>query len=185
MITALGFSIIAASTLGRFKAKVGKELHNKVLMADGDMNKADYMSEAAAVAGVLMIAFGFWWGDSVAAGIISLTIIFDGFHNLKQVISDLMDETPSEIGESSPEALPRRVRAAAERLDWVEAAAVRMREQGHVLSGEVFVVPRDRADLSQKCVDASSELAKVDWRIYNLVVMPVTRIESVEPPIIS
>ena len=185
MIAALGLSIIAASTLGRFKSKVGEELHNKVLMADGDMNKADYLSEAAAVVGVLMIGFGFWWGDSAAAGIISLTIIFDGYHNLKQVISDLMDETPSEIGASDPEELPRKVRLAAERLPWVDQAAVRMREQGHVLSGEVFVVPRDDADLSQRCVDASAELARVDWRIYNLVVMPVRRIESFEPPIVS
>jgi cation diffusion facilitator family transporter len=185
MIGALITTILISSTLGHFKHKTGAKLHNKVLAADGDMNKADYMSESAAVLGVLMIGFGWWWGDSVAAAAISLSIIWDGYHNLDQVISDLMDETPSQMGESEPEELPRKVRAAAERIPWVAKAAVRLREQGHVLSGEVFVEPRDDVDLARRCVAAATDLLDVDWRLYNLVVMPVTTIDSVEPPVVG
>jgi divalent metal cation (Fe/Co/Zn/Cd) transporter len=48
MIGALAFSIVAAATIGHFKKPIAEELHNKALLADADMNKADYMSESAA-----------------------------------------------------------------------------------------------------------------------------------------
>jgi cation diffusion facilitator family transporter len=181
MIGALIFSIVCAATIGQLKKPIGEKLHNKALLADADMNKADYMSEGAAVIGLLLVAFGHWWGDSVAAALISSTIIYDGWHNMRQVLGDLMDESPTELGAKRLEGLPTRIKTAAEELHWVETAAVRLRESGHVLNGEVFVVPKTEKDLVARAERASKDLKKLDWRLYNLVVVPVSEIESDAP----
>jgi cation diffusion facilitator family transporter len=181
MIAALTFSIVAAATIGHLKKPIAKKLHNKALLADADMNKADYMSEGAAIVGILLVGFGFWWGDATAAALISTTIIYDGWHNMRQVVGDLMDESPTTIGADELEDLPTRIKLAAERFDWVGDAAVRLRESGHVINGEVFVVPKDDTNLVRRIEKASDELRKLDWRLYSLVIVPVSRIESDAP----
>jgi cation diffusion facilitator family transporter len=181
MLGALTISIVAATIIGQLKKPIAEELHNKALLADADMNKANYLSEGAAVVGLVLVAFGHWWGDGVAAALISSTIIYDGWHNMRQVLGDLMDESPTEMGGKELEDLPRRIKSEAERLDWVEEAAVRLRESGHVLSGEVFVVPKRKSNLVTQIEEASEDLRKLDWRLYTLVVVPVSKIEDDTP----
>ena len=61
--------------LGRAKMKLAQKLHDKVLYADADMNKADWMTAVAAMVGVAGIGIGLWWADSVAALVISASIL--------------------------------------------------------------------------------------------------------------
>ena len=178
MIAALAYSIAVVVLLGIRKRPVAEELHDKALDADADMNKADWMSEGAAIVGILLVGLGYWWGDAAAAGFISLNIVRDGVRNLREVVADLMDETPTELGGVDPEDLPLRLARAAEERDWVAKAAVRLREQGHVLNGDVFVVPRADAVRVEQIEEMSTSLAKLDWRIYNLTVMPVSALED-------
>jgi hypothetical protein len=60
----------------------------------------------------------------------------------------------------------------------VAKAAVRLREHGHVIAGEVFIVPRSEQDLVRRVEETSEALRRVDWRIYSLTVMPVSRLED-------
>jgi cation diffusion facilitator family transporter len=174
MIAALIYCVVVGVLLGVKKRPVAVALKDKALDADADMNRAGWMSEGAAIAGILLVGYGKWWGDAVAAGLISINIIHDGIHSLREVLADLMDETPTKLGGVEKEDLPRRIKRAAEELDWVDKAAVRLREQGHVLNGDVFVVPHaDEVKVAQ-IEDASRTLAQIDWRIYNLTVMPVS-----------
>jgi cation diffusion facilitator family transporter len=182
MIAALAYSITVSVLIGHIKRPVAKKLHDKALDADADMNKADWMSEGAAVVGILLVGMGQWWGDAVAAAFISLNIVRDGFRNLREVLSDLMDETPTKLGGTEPEPLPARIAKAAQQLSWVDKASVRLREQGHVLNGELFVVPNADTVRVSDVEDASRELAKMDWRIYNLTVMPVSDLAPGEMP---
>jgi cation diffusion facilitator family transporter len=182
MVAALTYCVAVGILLGRLKQPVAKNLNDRALAADADMNKAGWMSEGAAILGILLIGYGRWWGDSVAAAFISLNIVRDGWVNLRQVVTDLMDESPTKLGETELESLPRRMRDAAERLPWVEKAAVRLRESGHVIAGEVFVVPRAEDDLVAKVEAASESLCSLDWRIYTLTVMPVSRLDGTEVP---
>jgi divalent metal cation (Fe/Co/Zn/Cd) transporter len=46
MLGALTISIVAATIIGQLKKPIAEELHNKALLADADMNKANYLSEA-------------------------------------------------------------------------------------------------------------------------------------------
>lgn len=194
MIAALAFSMTVAIVVGQLKRPVAETLHDKVLMADADMNRAEWMSEGAAILGIVLIALGFWWGDAAAALVISLDILYDGWHNLRQVIGDLMDESPTKLGAKELEELPRRIKDAAERYDWVERAAVRLREHGHLISGEVFVVPTRNGngngdgtrggdgELVGRIDRASEELRKMDWRLYSLVVIPTGDLDGDWPP---
>jgi cation diffusion facilitator family transporter len=178
MIAALGYCVAIGILLGRLKQPVANKLTDKALAADADMNKAGWMSEGAAIVGIVLIGYGQWWGDATAAAFISLNILRDGWINLRQVVADLMDESPTEMGGMEMENLPAKVRTAAEQLPWVEKAAVRLREQGHVIAGEVFVVPRTEQDLVRRVEEASDLLCRVDWRIYSLTVMPVSGLED-------
>jgi hypothetical protein len=102
---------------------------------------------------------------------------------VRQVIADLMDETPTEMGEHDEhESLPRQIQEAAERMQWVAKAAVRLREHGRVLTGDVYVVPRDQTDLVARLERAAKELRELDWRLHDLNVMPVSSLEGRLPP---
>jgi cation diffusion facilitator family transporter len=186
MIAALTISMVIGMTLGRLKQPVAKTLHSKAVQAEVEMNKAEWMSEGAAILGILLVGFGFWWGDAAAAAFISLEIVRGGWSNVRQVIGDLMDESPTELGGRKLEKLPETMREAAERMDWVARASVRLREHGHMITGDVLVVPhpaatRSAADLVQLSERAAAELAKMDWRLHGLMVMPVSSLDRVVP----
>jgi cation diffusion facilitator family transporter len=178
MIAALIYCVIGSVILGYQKRPVAEELHDKALDSDADMNKAGWMSEGAAIVGILAVGLGYWWGDAVAAGFISLNIVRDGIRNLREVLADLMDESPTKLGGLEIESLPQKIVKAAENLDWVKKASARFREQGHVLNGELFVVPKGNKVKVSDIEDASRELSKLDWRIYTLTVMPVSALDD-------
>jgi divalent metal cation (Fe/Co/Zn/Cd) transporter len=187
MMVALAFSASIGFLLGKLKSPVAERLHSKALQAEAEMNRAEWMSEGAAIVGLLLVAFGFWWGDAAAAAFISVEIVRDGWHNLRQVIGDMMDESPTKLAQRELEPLPGVLRDAARRLPWVEEAAARLREHGHTITGEVFVVPRrdsgvSAATLAEASEQAARELSRLDWRIHGLIVVPVAALEETEPP---
>jgi divalent metal cation (Fe/Co/Zn/Cd) transporter len=182
MVAALAFSAAVGLTIGQLKKPIAQALHDKEFEAESQMNRDEWLSEGAAIVGLVLVGFGHWWADAAAAAFISLGILRDGWHNMRQVIADLMDETPTQLGEHALEELPARLREAAERLPWVARAMVRLREHGRLLTGEVFVVPRDAADLLDRTAEAAAELQALDWRVHDLVVVPVRHIEPHPPP---
>ena len=168
MIAALLYSAIPPFILGRMKHKPARELHDKTLMADSDMNRADWLTAGSGIAGILGIGMGWWWADAVAAGIISLDIVHDGVKNLKRVVADLMDQRPTEVdGETSD--VPGRLREALQGLPWIVECDLRLREEGHVFAGEVFVVVTDTDDMPAKLEEARRVANAVDWRVRDLV----------------
>jgi cation diffusion facilitator family transporter len=174
MIAALAFSMFVGMYCGRIKQPLAEKLHSKAIEAESATNRNEWMSEGAGIVGITLVAFGLWWADAVAAALISLQIIQEGAHNLRQVVGDLMDEAPSMLGKHELEDLPSRIKQRVEALDWVRQAAVRLREHGHVITGEIFIVPREGADLVRRIEQAVEELRAMDWRLHSLVVMPVS-----------
>ena len=176
MIAALTYSMGCGMLVGHLKLPVARKLHDKELEAEAQMNRDEWLSEGVAIIGLLLVGYGFWWGDAVSAAIVAIQIVRDGFHNVRQVVGDLMDEAPSVMSTHDLEDLPDKVQAAAERLDWVARASVRLREHGRAIVGEVFVVPRDSTDLVARLEDAAARLREVDWRLHALSVTPVSRL---------
>lgn len=173
MLPALLWSAIPAVLIGRAKIPLARALHDKVLYADSQMNKADWMTAGAAMLGVIGIGMGLWWADAVAACIISLDITHDGIKNLKAVVGDLMDSVPTLVDHSQIDPLPARLETELRKLPWIEGAKVRMREEGHVYFGEVFAVFTDHRDLTDRIGKTIQAAKDLDWRVHDLVVSPV------------
>jgi divalent metal cation (Fe/Co/Zn/Cd) transporter len=176
MLAALAYTGIPSFFLGRAKLKLAGVIHDKVLFADAEMNRADWMAESAAALGVVGAGFGFWWADPVAAGLVSLDILRDGAINLRAAVTDLMDETPKTTTDQSKlNPLPAELTGYLESFEWVEKAEVRMREEGHVFFGEAFVVPTTTDNLVERIRDLSERAKAFDWRVHDLTIMPVDR----------
>ncbi len=174
MIGALLYSGIPVVILGRIKTKLAAELHDKVLYADAEMNRADWMTAGAAILGILGIGAGLWWADAVAAIFISLDIVHDGYANVRTAIGDLMDRRPMTYDHEKPLDLDDRVGSYVEGLPWVSEAQVRLREQGHILTGQVYVAPRgDVPDLPARIADAMRHIDDMDWRLHEVDVIVV------------
>lgn len=180
MIPAAAYSAFPAMAIGRMKLPLARELHDKVLLADAKMNKADWLTGIAAIAGVIGIAYGLWWADAAAAAIISADILHDGITNVRRAISDLMDTAPTLVEGSGRDPLPARLETEISKLGWVKEAKARLREEGHVYFGEVFVVPQGSVDLPARLDEATHMLAGLDWRLYDLVIVPVESLEEHE-----
>jgi cation diffusion facilitator family transporter len=177
MIGALVYSVIPPFVLGRMKLPLARELHEKALQTDANINKGDWLSGLAGVLGILGIAYGYWWADSVAAGLISFEIIRDGVGDLKNSVAQLMNKRPSDVESRENDPTPDKVQQELERLDWVLKARVRLREDGDVLTGEAFVVPRDESNLLDRLKQASDLATSLDWRLYDINIVAVRSIE--------
>jgi cation diffusion facilitator family transporter len=177
MMAALIYSAVPAVVLGLKKIPLAKKLHDKILFTDAEMNKADWMTAAAAFLGVLGIGFGIWWADSAAASLISIDIIYDGYGNLKTAVLDLMDRIPLTVDHKRADPVFGKLENFFNELDWVEKAELRLREEGHVYFGEVLVIPKNNTlNLIDKIRDAEEKASSINWKIYDLVIMPVKKI---------
>jgi cation diffusion facilitator family transporter len=181
MLGALAYSAVPQVFLGRLKQPLAKELNDKVLFADAEMNRADWMTAGAAMLGVVGIGFGLWWADSVAASVISVNIVHDGYKNLRVAVGDLMDKEPTVVDDARADPLPLWIKNELMLMDWVKDAEVRLREEGHVFVGEAFVVPVDDEDLVNRLERANRHLLDLDWRLHELVIAPVREIHRPEP----
>jgi cation diffusion facilitator family transporter len=179
MIAVLLATMVPALLLGRIKQRIARELHDKVLFADAEMNRADWLTAGAAVLGIIGIGAGLWWADAVAALIIGGDIVRDGVRTTRAAVADLMDEAPSVVGGSHPHPLPHQLLTAVLDHDWVADAWLRLREEGHVFVGELLVVPRPDTDrLIERLEDLGRFAREYNWRVHDLVVAPVSEIES-------
>ncbi|MEU4426743.1 cation diffusion facilitator family transporter [Actinoplanes sp. NPDC024001] len=173
MIAALVATMIPAVLLGRVKQRIARELHDKVLFADAEMNRADWLTAGAAALGVLGIGAGLWWADAVSALIIGGDIVRDGVRTTRGAVADLMDRKPRVVDGSRPHPLPDQLLAAVRDHDWIADAWLRLREEGHVFVGELLVVPRPDTDCLVERLARLEEFARsFDWRMHDLVVAP-------------
>jgi divalent metal cation (Fe/Co/Zn/Cd) transporter len=160
--------------LGRVKIKLAEELHDKVLFADAEMNKADWMTALGSFIGVAGIGIGWWWTDSVAALFISLSILFDGVKNMHSSILDLTDVRATTFDNKKPHPVIEDVEHYLRGLDWVAEAGVRARDEGHVFHVECFVVPKAGREPSvDQLEEARLGCVELDWRLHDVVIIPV------------
>jgi cation diffusion facilitator family transporter len=177
MIATLAVTSIAPVLLGRAKLKLSETLHDKVLYADADMNKADWTTGVAAIAGILGIGIGWWWADSVAALLISLSIVRDGLRNVKGAVAALIDTRARTYDEHEAHPLSDRIDDHLTGLAWVAEARSRVRDEGHVFHVESFVVPVNGSMPSlQELEQARSECVHLDWKVQDMVIVPTAEL---------
>ena len=166
--------------IGHAKMKLARELHDKVLYADADMNKADWMTAVGSIVGVGGIGLGLWWADSAAALFIAGSILWDGIKNTRAAVEDLMDMRAMTFDDAEPHPIVRQVDEYLRSLDWIADAGSRARDQGHVFHIESFVVPRSRRKVSlADLAEAREGCIALDWKVEDIVLIPVTELPRV------
>ena len=180
MIAALLWGLVPPLILGRLKLPVARELHDKILFADAEMNRADWLTAGAAILGIVGIRSGLWWADGLAAIVIGFDIVRDGAKTTKQSVSDLMDARPKSVEGDRDEPVPARVENELRSMDWIGDVRVRMREEGHVFYGDAAVVVTDERNLVGKIEDATERVMALDWRIYDFVITPTKSLEELK-----
>ncbi|MFC8192615.1 cation diffusion facilitator family transporter [Cellulomonas sp. NPDC057328] len=174
MIAALAYTAVPPVLLGRAKLPLARTLHDRVLHADADMNRADWMTAVAGIVGVLGIGVGLWWADSAAALVISSSILKDGVTNVRTAVRALMDARATTVDGSDVHPLVGRVEEHLAAVPWVREGGVRLRDEGHVFHAECFVVPRDGTTPSlQALADLGGSVSALDWKLRDVVVVPV------------
>lgn len=164
MLLALAWSAIPAWFIGRRQARNAWLLHDKVLSADAELRRADWLSASAAGVAVIGIAAGSPWLDPLAGAVIALLVLRSGWRQLVHAAGDLADSAPTHINERI-ESLPERIATRLEALPWVMEAEVRLREEGHLLFGEASILARGDENLRRHIADAVAMVRKMDWRI--------------------
>jgi cation diffusion facilitator family transporter len=179
MITAMVLTAGPPIWLGRVKMKLAEKLHDKVLYADADMNKADWMTALAAAVGVAGIGIGWWWADYAAALVISGSILHDGVRNTRAAVSALMDKRAMTYDDDAPHPLGQQLDTYLRGLPWAETAKSRIRDEGHVFHVESFVVPARGTMPTLDQIEAAREACvAMDWKVQDMVIVPVAELPS-------
>jgi divalent metal cation (Fe/Co/Zn/Cd) transporter len=173
MILALLWSTVPSYFLGKAKLPIAEQLHDKVLYADADTNRADWQMGSATMLSIVGIGLGWWWADATVSLVLSGSIIFDGYKNLKQAVADLMNQTPKTVSRQEDDPIVQQVQSLLRGLDWVRDFRLRMREEGHILYGEAFIIAHDTTDILAKLRQATAEAHRLDWRIKDFVLAVV------------
>ena len=177
MIAALVYSVILPVIFGRLKLRPAHTLHDKILLADALMNKADWLTGVAAIVGILGIGMGWWWADAAAAIVISLDVLHDGFKHTGAAVRDLSDEMPRTLDDSDFDPLITEMLDRVEALDWVEDARLRVTQNGRFLTATVHVATDGDQALAERVEAAERALLALSWRIHDVSIVPRTRIE--------
>ncbi|OAN58911.1 cation transporter [Sphingobium sp. TCM1] len=135
MVAAQLYSVIPPFFIGRKQLPLAEELNDKLLHTDALMNKANWLTGAAGLAGVIGLGLGWWWADALAAAIISVDVINDGFKALRSSTAELVDGFPRALSSAalSDDAEQVRQKLLAE----FPGAAIRLRETGRLIRAEV------------------------------------------------
>ena len=135
MIGALLYSAIPPVILGRMKKPVAESIEDKVLFTDAQTQKADWQTALAGIVGVIGIGLGFWWADAVAALFISLSILKDGWGNIRRSTAELADGAPRELDSQSIDEEAEDVATKLKKA--FPQSHVRIRESGRYMLAEV------------------------------------------------
>jgi cation diffusion facilitator family transporter len=170
MIVVMLYSTIPVMILGRIKHPIAKELFEKNLYTDAVMSKANWLTGVAAIVGIIGIGIGWWWADSVAAIIICIDVLHDGYTNLKEATLDLMNQTPKTVEEKKTDPIFQRIKIEIEKEVWVKEVRVRFRQEGHVYFGEAFIIPVSEDNITDKIEELKKRIIEMNWRIFDVTI---------------
>jgi cobalt-zinc-cadmium efflux system protein len=135
MLAAQAYATIPPLIIGRKELPLARRLRDKLVHTDALMNKANWQTGVAGSLGVAGLGLGYWWADSVAAALISRSIILDGWKALRVATSELVYGVPCELGEARLSDDAKAVAGALRKA--FPKSRVLMRETGRYMRAEV------------------------------------------------
>lgn len=171
MIAVMATTVVPQVFLARAKIPVAKLIHDKPLYACAGMNRANWITNGAGVVGLGLVAYGFWWGDSLAALIISLDVMRDGYGNVVKSLSDVMDRQPVDLETGRRHPIVDEVARVLRALPFVADERTLIREHGRYLFAEIFIEPNDQMPQAVIATRQVREaVMKLDWRLQHAAV---------------
>jgi cobalt-zinc-cadmium efflux system protein len=167
MIAAQIYSIIPPLIIGHLELPLAQRLQDEVLFTDAKMNKANWQTGVAGLAGIMGLGLGFWWADSAAAAFISVGIILDGWKALRIATAELVDGAPRELGSTAPDREAGLLIGKLKKQ--YPKAQIRLRETGRYIHAEVRGVEPDRRQDLRALWPGAPERA---WRLAQLSFVP-------------
>ncbi|HEY0414729.1 MAG TPA: cation transporter [Allosphingosinicella sp.] len=167
MIAAQVYSIVPPLVIGRMELPLSERMQDEVLHTDAKMNKANWQTGAAGIAGIVGLGLGWWWADAAAAAFISLGIIADGWKALRVATAELVDGVPRALGSTRPDPEARQLLRKLQAQ--YPGAEVRLRETGRYIHAEVCGVDPDRRQDLQALWPGEPERS---WRLAQLSFVP-------------
>lgn len=143
MLAAQAYATIPPLIIGRKELPLAQKLRDKLIHTDALMNKANWQTGIAGFLGVTGLGMGWWWADSLAAALISASVIRDGWTALKVATSELIDGVPCALEDTTLSAEAAAVTKAL-RHEFPKARIL-LRETGRYIRAEVVgaVPPKD------------------------------------------
>lgn len=167
MLAAQAYATIPPLIIGHMELPLAKVLKDKLIHTDALMNKANWQTGVAGFIGIALLGFGLWWADSVAAIIISASIIFDGWRALRIATAELVDGVPYELGEDKLARDAEGIEKALRRA--FPGAKIKLRETGRYIRAEV-VGAKPPAGFSIETLDI--EGLECRWRLDSVAFRP-------------
>ena len=168
MIGAQVYAMIPPMIIGRKELPLAEELADKLLHTDALMNKANWLTGAAGIAGIIGLGMGWWWADSLAAAFISFDILNDGIKAIRSSTAELVDGAPRAL--SGPE-IAQDAKALHNLLEQrFPGATIRLRETGRLIRAEIHGChpPEGPIDLADHWPGENHRL----WRLAEISFVP-------------
>ena len=148
MVAALVYSVIPPIILGRAKLPIARRLEDETLDTDAKMQKADWQTGVAGIAGIIGLGMGYWWADATAAAIISFSILKDGISSVRVATAELVDGMPRALGSTKMAPEAEQLRAILKKR--YPGADVCLRETGRYIHAQLSgVEPESELDLKE------------------------------------
>lgn len=170
MIAAQVYAMIPPMIIGHKELPLAEKLADKLLHTDALMNKANWMTGAAGVAGIIGLGLGWWWADSVAAAFISLDILHDGFKAIRSSTAELVDGTPRALASADIAEEADALEAALKTL--YPEATIKLRETGRLIRAEIHGSLPDEPFHLERHWPGKAER---NWRLAQIAFVPARR----------
>ncbi len=143
MLAAQAYATIPPLIIGHKELPLARKLRDKLLHTDALMNKANWQTGVAGFLGVAGLGMGWWWADSVAAALISVSIILDGWKALRIATSELADGVPCELDGPEQSSEAKTISKALRKA--FPGSKILLRETGRYIRAEVVgaLPPKD------------------------------------------